>query len=80
VGLYSWQQLSGRTFCHHLDIILPEYENTDTIIQVYKESYPRSLCLYFRLRNSVKFIKVFLPTDAQLDSLKNNFKFALKLT
>jgi len=26
------------------------------------------------------FIKVFSPTDAQLDSLKNNFKFALKLT
>jgi hypothetical protein len=25
-------------------------------------------------------IKVFSPTDAQLDSLKNNFKFALKLT
>jgi hypothetical protein len=26
-------------------------------------------------------IKVFFsPTDAQLDSLKNNFKFALKLT
>jgi hypothetical protein len=24
-------------------------------------------------------IKVFSPTDAQLDSLKNNFKFALKL-
>jgi len=25
-------------------------------------------------------IKVFSPTDAQLDSLKNNFKFALKFT
>jgi len=25
-------------------------------------------------------IKVFSPTDGQLDSLKNNFKFALKLT
>jgi len=25
-------------------------------------------------------IKVFPPTDAQLDSLKNKFKFALKLT
>jgi hypothetical protein len=25
-------------------------------------------------------VKVFSPTDAQLDSLKNNFKFALKLT
>jgi len=25
-------------------------------------------------------IKVFSPTDAQLDSLKNKFKFALKLT
>jgi hypothetical protein len=27
-----------------------------------------------------KSIEVFSPTDAQLDSLKNNFKFALKLT
>jgi hypothetical protein len=26
----------------------------------------------------VEIIKVFSPTDAQLDSLKNNFKFALK--
>jgi hypothetical protein len=25
-------------------------------------------------------IKVFSPTDAQLDNLKNNFNFALKLT
>jgi hypothetical protein len=25
-------------------------------------------------------IKVFSPTDAQLDSLKSNFKFSLKLT
>ena len=25
-------------------------------------------------------IKVFSPTDAQLNSLKNNFKFVLKLT
>jgi len=25
-------------------------------------------------------IKDFLPTDAQLHSLKNNFKFALKVT
>ena len=27
-----------------------------------------------------KIIKVFSPTDPQLDSLKNNFKFALTLT
>jgi hypothetical protein len=28
----------------------------------------------------LKIIKVFSPTDGQLDSLKNNFNFALKLT
>jgi hypothetical protein len=28
----------------------------------------------------VNFVKVSSPTDAQLDSLNNNFKFALKLT
>jgi hypothetical protein len=27
-----------------------------------------------------KIIKVYSPTDAQLESLKNNFKFALTLT
>jgi hypothetical protein len=35
--------------------------------------------LYFNLANISKF-KVFKPTDAQFDSLKNNFNFALKLT
>ena len=30
--------------------------------------------------NVITVIKVFSPTDAQLDSLTNNFKFALKLT
>jgi hypothetical protein len=29
---------------------------------------------------TIPLIKVFSPTDVQLDSLKNNFKFALKLT
>ena len=30
--------------------------------------------------NHYTYQSFFLPTDAQLDSLKNNFKFALKLT
>jgi len=32
------------------------------------------------LLQNLMLIKFFLPTDAQLDSLKNHFKFALKLT
>jgi len=32
------------------------------------------------IKHNSRIIKVFSPTDAQLDSLKNNFKFALKFT
>ena len=33
-----------------------------------------------RGNTDIALIKVFSPTDAQLDSLKNNIKFLLKLT
>jgi hypothetical protein len=36
--------------------------------------------VYFSHKNRIGSIKVFSPTDPQLDSLKNNIKFALKLT
>jgi hypothetical protein len=36
--------------------------------------------IYIDIEVSCWIIKVFSPTDVQLDSLKNNFKFALKFT
>jgi hypothetical protein len=47
-------------------------------------SHPYSLFCECTLHNTPQttlyIIIVFSPTDAQLDSLKNNIKFALKLT
>jgi hypothetical protein len=43
---------------------------------------PEGLCQVWivTFTDSRSAIKVFSPTDAQFDSLKDNFKFALKLT
>jgi hypothetical protein len=48
------------------------FRNTAVFMQLSGDSIYCGKC--------VKIIKVFSPTDAQLDSLKNHFKFALKLT
>jgi hypothetical protein len=39
--------------------------------------HSRKNCL-FNLEDGTKIIKVFSPTDVQLDGLKNDIKFALK--
>jgi len=38
------------------------------------------LCIHYLDELRFKVIRVFSPTDAQLDIIKNNFKFALKFT
>ena len=39
-----------------------------------------NLCIHYLDELRFKVIRVFSPTDAQLDIIKNNFKFALKFT
>jgi len=69
----------------------PTYTRDTSSITGYKARYwqevptkrlysPNHRKLHLTNMNITRFIKVFSPTDAQLDSLKINFKFALKLT
>ena len=55
-------------------------ESSMTCLNKYHCDLNNLIIFFTYLPCILKIIKVFSPTDAQLDSLKNNFKFALKLT
>jgi len=60
----------------------PKYhtKHLEGLIRLLRQSKMRQRVIFTYTPCILIIIKVFSPTDAQLDSLKNNFRFALKLT
>jgi len=57
---------------------VPQRKLVDIVTEYYQQLIEFFFVIYILC--ILIIIKVFSPTDTQLDSLKNNFKFALKLT